>query len=114
LLYISKSLRFLDLIQIRSQTAESIVSVIVPIVDSLKENKVIVTAICTNNASNEKASLNPKHDFAIQNQFAIPIFRVPCLAHTANLAIEDALKEFGEESLYSKIQFIISNLSITS
>jgi hypothetical protein len=45
----------------------------------------IVVALYTDNARNEKALLSPKREFGLQNITGLPLIRLHCAAHTASL-----------------------------
>jgi hypothetical protein len=57
---------FLDLLDLPDQKSQTIASNVAPVIQKLAPNSLIVTAVCSNNASHEKAILNPEHDYSVQ------------------------------------------------
>jgi hypothetical protein len=100
---------FLDLVNLRNQKSKTIADAVAPVIRQLADNNLIVTAVCTGNASNEKAILNPKKDYSLQSKTRLPFLRVPCVAHTANLAMQDFLN--GEPpSVLSELRKVMNAL----
>jgi hypothetical protein len=93
LMFRNRQVHFLDLCVTKDQKAKTIGAAVKDVVNTLKEKNYVVTAVCTDNASNEKAMLDPKKDSALQVRTGLPLFRVPCTAHTANLAVHDFLED---------------------
>jgi hypothetical protein len=91
ILFCEYRIHFLELLDLPDQKSKTIASRVAPIIQKLATNNLIVTGICSDNASNEKAILNPAHDYSLQQHTGLPILRLPCTAHTANLALRDIL-----------------------
>jgi hypothetical protein len=92
ILFINGDVRFLNIFTPDNQKAKVMSNDISPMIRDLEARNYIVTAVCTDNASNEQALLNPVHEFSLQQQTGLPIIRIPCTAHTANLALHDVLE----------------------
>jgi hypothetical protein len=112
ILFFRGQIHFLDLVDLPDQKSETIARRVAPLIQKLSERNLIVTAVCTDNASNEKAILDSKHDFALQTLTGLPILRLPCAAHTLNLAMTDFLKSSinSQPSILQLLQTIIQAL----
>jgi hypothetical protein len=91
ILFAAGRVHFLDLFDLPNQTSKTISSRVAPVIQSLAQKNWVVTAVCTDNASNEKAILNAEHDYSLQELTGLPIVRLSCIAHTVNLALSDFL-----------------------
>jgi hypothetical protein len=89
MLFLERQVHFLELLDLADQRAPTIAGYVSPVIQKLTAKNLIVTAVCTDNASNEKAILNPDHDYSLQAQTGLPLLRLPCLGHTVNLAMHD-------------------------
>jgi hypothetical protein len=73
---------------ITDQTADTLPLTLDSVCVNLREKRVIVCAIRTDNANNEIAAVR-----TLSNDRRRPLFRVPYLSHTATLAVTDFLEE---------------------
>jgi hypothetical protein len=85
MLFLNSNAYFLELVDMPDRKADTISQAICHIIMNLIKKNLIVVALCTDNARNEKALLNLKRKFALQNITGLPLIRLPCAAHTANL-----------------------------
>jgi hypothetical protein len=82
---------------LENQTADAIGSAVARVVGALQDRGFIVCAVVKDNASNEKASLDPESSKSAQQKANVPLFRIPCLSHTASLAVGGPRgQSFGE------------------
>ena len=73
---------------------------ITTIVNKLRDNNIIVVAICSDNASNNQALFAPDND---NNILKLGLIRIPCVAHLINLAGGDVKKDQGFELFYKML-----------
>jgi hypothetical protein len=58
ILFLEGNVPFLDLLDLDDQTSRTIAGHVAPLIRQLALNNIIVTVVCTDNATNEKAILN--------------------------------------------------------
>jgi hypothetical protein len=88
-----KGISFLRILTVHHQTGVEIATGLLEVVDNLHGKGFRVVAVVTDNASNEIAAIRELNTLAELQAKDILVFRIPCLSHTADLALKDALKK---------------------
>lgn len=86
----------------------TIAKLIAEVVTKLKDNKTTVVSVCVDNARYNIKALNGQSNSAqeLSGQFFI---RMPCAAHTANLAIKDFFNDVEFHFIYYEIEYLLNN-----
>ena len=106
LLFVDNQIRFFSLINLKDATALSLSKIISHIALEIQTFGGKVVSCCTDNASNNIKALNVSWPSSAQNTSHVAFIRIPCFAHTGELAIHDL---FGPKKKY---HFIVSNINI--
>jgi hypothetical protein len=88
-----------DLKVLNDQRAPTIASGLITVVSAVAARNYVVTAVCTDNASNDASMLNELQTFSLQRPGTLPTIGIPCVAVTAN----SALGGFATESRSGKL-----------
>jgi hypothetical protein len=72
-----------------------------------------VISICTDNARNEQAILNPLHSYSLQTLTGLSIVRLSCVVHNANMALQNFLQD-QNVSILKSVTRIINKLSTSA
>lgn len=78
------------------------------IIQFLRNNFINVVAICSDNASNNKALFSPSNP---NNILDLDIFRIPCVAHVINLAISDLIENPIWSAFYKQIETVLKSFT---
>jgi hypothetical protein len=78
---------FWRVIKLASTTGLAIASVVAEVIEELGKKGFSTVAIVTDNAANEVKAVRD-----LAETIQLPIFRIPCLSHTTNLAVHDFLQ----------------------
>jgi hypothetical protein len=80
------------------------------VVQELKEKDITVVAVVTDNAENEKAAIR-----GLSEILRWPVFRIPCLSHTLNLALGGALAAlFPGRDFYAEMMLLYKAIHSTT
>ena len=94
------SLFHYGLIEFSEATGKNIAEKLTEVVQDLNQNEISIAGTTTDNASNLKAAFAEAHSFSVGKNLNIPCIRFACMAHTAQLLIDDLYKN---SELFHKI-----------
>jgi hypothetical protein len=95
--YCTEAIRIVDIVQMMDEKSETMPIAISAVVDGLRQEILIITAISTDNALNEMEMRSIIRDDSVQSSTQVLRFQILCRAHTIHLAIHGfltALREF--------------------
>jgi hypothetical protein len=107
----AKCFYFWRVIAIENQQAVTIAGKLSQVILQLRDSGFTVCAIVTDNASNEVKGVQLLTSGMFTEGQPIALFRIPCLSHTANLAIQDFIKAcFPRTDFFADMRKIYSAL----
>jgi hypothetical protein len=89
-----KGISFFRIVRMADQRALTIAQMLLPIIRDLEARGFVIVSVVTDNAANEIAGIREIGHIHYPCQSPVHIFRIPCLSHTANLAVQDFLQKF--------------------
>ena len=109
ILYTKSQLYFYPFSILDRNTAQDIAITVAGVINDLKKYGIHVICACCDSASVNVAAFNKNNPYAIQYQIGEGIFRLPCCAHTAELASGDVF-DHNMKGLKDTIIFILKTV----